>query len=198
MIDLFTAENAHTSGLYAKHGPAIVRGLGAVLWDDEGREYIDCTAGHGVANLGHAHPEVARAIAAQAERLITLPETYYNDRRAALMEKLAGLAPGLERIFFCNSGTEAVEAALKFARLSTGRSQVVAAMRGFHGRTMGALSATWNKNYRHPFEPLVPGFIHVPFNQSEALSQAVTGETATPIRLTCRLRSRSAASGGPC
>lgn len=180
-MDIFEIENQHTSGLYAKHPIAIVKGQGASLWDSTGREYIDCMGGHGVANLGHAHPAVAQAIAEQACTLVTLPETYYNDRRAALMEKMAGLVPGLTRMFFCNSGTEALEAALKFARLSTGRSEIVAAMRGFHGRTMGALSATWNKTYREPFEPLVPGFRHVPYNQVEALDEAVTGETAAVV-----------------
>ena len=85
------------------------------------------------------------------------------------------------RVFLCNSGTEAVEAALKFARLLTGRSEVVASMRGFHGRTMGALSATWEKKYREPFEPLVPGFSHIPYNDQAALSAAVTDKTAAVI-----------------
>jgi acetylornithine/LysW-gamma-L-lysine aminotransferase len=181
MESLFTAETAHTSGLYAKHPIALVRGQGAKLWDSQGREYIDCMAGHGVANLGHAHPAVAEAIAAQARTLITCPETFYNDRRAELMEKLTGLVPGLDRVFFCNSGAEAIEAALKFARLSTGRTGIVAAMRGFHGRTMGALSATWNKNYRQPFEPLVPGFTHVPYNNIAALQAAVDANTAAVL-----------------
>jgi acetylornithine/LysW-gamma-L-lysine aminotransferase len=181
MDRIFDLENRHTSGLYAKHSIAILKGQGATLWDSEGREYIDCMAGHGVANLGHAHPEVAQAIAEQACTLVTLPETYYNDRRAALMEVITGLVPGLDRVFFCNSGTEAIEAALKFARLSTGRAGIVAAMRGFHGRTMGALSATWNKTYREPFEPLVPGYSHVPYNNIEALDAAVTGDTAAVL-----------------
>ena len=181
MEDIFAVEEAHSSGLYAKHPLAIVRGEGAVLWDHTGKEYIDCTAGHGVANLGHAHPAVAQAIAQQASRLIPLPETYYNDQRAALMEKLGSLVPTLDRVFFCNSGTESVEAALKFARLSTGRTQFVAAMRGFHGRTMGALSATWNKSYRQPFEPLVPGYQHVPYNNLEALEGAVDDQTAAVL-----------------
>lgn len=181
MNDLFAMESAHSSGLYNKHPVAFVAGQGALLWDVQGNEYIDCTAGHGVANLGHAHPAVAQAIAAQAGRLITLPETFYNDRRAALAGRLGSLVPGLERVFFCNSGTEAVEAAIKFARLSTGRSGIVAAMRGFHGRTLGALSATWNKAYRQPFEPLVPGFSHVPYDNPAALEAAVSGETAALI-----------------
>jgi acetylornithine/LysW-gamma-L-lysine aminotransferase len=97
------------------------------------------------------------------------------------MRKLAQLIPGLDRVFLCNSGTESVEAAIKFARLSTGRKNVVAAMRAFHGRTYGALSATFNKKYREGFEPLVPGFNHVPYNNIEALSKAVTEETAAVI-----------------
>jgi len=181
MNELFEIESSHSSGVYAKHPIAIVRGEGARVWDTEGKEYIDCVAGHGVANLGHAHPAVAEAIAHQARRLITLHEAYYNDQRAALLGKLARMVPELDRVFLCNSGTEAVEAALKFARLSTGRSGVVAAMRGFHGRTMGALSATWNKHYREPFLPLVPGFSHVPFNNVEALEKAVDGDTGAVI-----------------
>jgi acetylornithine/LysW-gamma-L-lysine aminotransferase len=138
-------------------------------------------AGHGVANLGHAHPVVARAIAEQAGRLITCHEAFYNDRRAAAVERLARLCPGLDRVYLCNSGTEAVEGAIKFARLSTGRPGIVAAMRGFHGRTMGSLSATWNRHYREPFEPLVPAFRHVPFNQAGALETAVDGDTAAVL-----------------
>jgi acetylornithine/LysW-gamma-L-lysine aminotransferase len=181
MTDTFNLENQHTSGLYAKHAIVLAKGQGALLWDDQGKEYIDCMAGHGVANLGHAHPEIAKAIGDQASLLITCPETFYNDRRALLLERLGGLVPDLERVFLCNSGTEAVEAALKFARLSTGRTQIVAFMRAFHGRTMGALSATWNKNYRAPFEPLVPGFQHIPYNNPEALQEAITSETAAVI-----------------
>jgi acetylornithine/LysW-gamma-L-lysine aminotransferase len=107
---------------------------------------------------------------------------FYNDKRAALLERLIAIAPaGLERAFLCNSGAEAIEAALKFARLVTGRREVVATMRGFHGRTMGALSATWEKKYREPFEPLVPGFRHVAYNDLAALEAAVSGETAAVI-----------------
>jgi len=152
------------------------------LYDHGGREYIDCVAGQGVANLGHAHPAILEAIAKQSERLITCPEMFYNDSRAALVNRLAQVAPvGLNRSFLCNSGTEAVEAALKFARVSTGRQQVIAAMRGFHGRTFGSLSATWKKSFRQPFEPLVPGFTHVPYNKPERLEAAINDETAAVI-----------------
>lgn len=181
MEDIFTIETVHSSGLYAKHPIAFVRGQGASLWDEQGREYVDCMGGHGVANLGHAHPAIVHAIAQQSSRLISLPETFYNDARSALMEKICSLVPSLDRVFFCNSGTEAVEAALKFARLSTGRPKIVAIMRGFHGRTLGALSATWNRNYRAPFEPLIPEFVHAPYNNVQALEEMVDTSTAAVI-----------------
>ncbi|MGB9639515.1 MAG: aspartate aminotransferase family protein, partial [Anaerolineales bacterium] len=111
---------------------------------------------------------------------ITCPEMFYNDQRAAVQERLCQLA-NMQRVYLCNSGTEAVEAALKFARATTGRKNIVAAMRAFHGRTMGALSATHNKKYREPFEPLVPGFTHVPYNNLDKLSEAVNQDTAAVI-----------------
>ena len=181
MQNVIDIENKYSAGTYAKQDLVIVRGQGASLFSAEGEEYLDCTSGHGVANLGHAHPKVAAAIVEQASTLITLFESYPNDKRAALMQKMALLVPGLERVFFCNSGTEAVEAALKFARISTGQIEIVAAMRAFHGRTFGALSATFNKKYRQGFEPLVPGFSHVPYNKIEALEEVVTEETAAVI-----------------
>lgn len=178
-IDL---ENQHTSGVYPKRPVVIVRGEGARLWDDQGREYIDCVGGQGAANLGHANPYVAEAIAGQSRRLISCPEIFYNDRRAELLDKLTSIAPpGLTRAYLCNSGAEAVEAAFKFARLSTGRTEIVAMMRGFHGRTMGALSATWEKAYREPFAPLVPGFTHVPYDNLERAGAAITDRTAGVI-----------------
>ncbi|MFZ5822098.1 MAG: aspartate aminotransferase family protein [Chloroflexota bacterium] len=181
MQTIIDIENQYSAGTYAKQDLVIVRGQGASLFDIDGNEYLDCTSGHGVANLGHAHPKVAAAIAEQASTLITLFESFPNDKRAALMQKMAALVPGLERVFFCNSGTEAVEAALKFARISTARTKVVAAMRAFHGRTFGSLSATFNKKYRQGFEPLVPGFSHVSYNNIEALASAVDEGTAAVI-----------------
>jgi len=179
--EIIEIENRHTSGVYAKQTLTIVRGQGASLFDADGVEYLDCASGHGVANLGHAHPKIAEALYKQASALITLFESFPNDQRALLMEKLTALVPGLDRVFFCNSGTESVEAAFKFARISTGKKNIVAAMRAFHGRTYGSLSATFNKKYREGFEPLVPGFSHVPYNNIEALDKAVTDETAAVI-----------------
>jgi LysW-gamma-L-lysine/LysW-L-ornithine aminotransferase len=179
--EIIEIEAKHSSGVYAKQPLVFVRGQGASLFDSEGVEYLDCAAGHGVANLGHAHPKVAEAIYRQASRLITLFETFPNDQRAELVQKITSLVEGLDRVFLCNSGTESVEAAFKFARISTGRKNIVAAMRAFHGRTYGSLSATYNKKYRDGFEPLVPGFCHVPYNNIDALDKAVTPETAAVI-----------------
>ncbi len=180
--DLIRAEDAHTSGLYTKRGIVLVRGNGATVYDSEGREYIDCVGGQGMANLGHGNAAVANAIAEQARRLASCTELFYNDRRAELYDVLAGiLPPSLDRFFLCNSGTEAVEGALKFARASTKRTGIVATMRGFHGKTMGALSATWGPEYRDLFGPLVPDFSHVPFNKPEALDAAITERTAAFI-----------------
>ena len=161
----------------------IVRGLGAEVWDETGRRYVDCMAGQGSANLGHCHPAVVRAVQEQAARLLSCPATLANDARAALLRRLAEVTPpGLDRFFLCNSGTEAVEAAIKAARLTTGRPGIVAARRGFHGRTLGALSATWERAYREPFEPLVPGVRFVPFDDVPAL-EAVIDETVGLVLL---------------
>jgi len=181
-VSIMDLEARYTSGVYPKRELAIVRGLGAQVWDEAGRAYIDCVGGHGVAIVGHCNPAVVEAIRQQAGRLITCPEIFYNDVRAQLLERLVAIAPdGLGRAYLCNSGAEAIEAAIKFARLSTGRPGIVAAMRGFHGRTLGALSATWEPKYRDPFLPLVPGFSHVPYNKLEALEQAVDENTAAVL-----------------
>ncbi|TMC43848.1 MAG: aspartate aminotransferase family protein [Chloroflexi bacterium] len=180
--DVIAAEEAHTSGLYTKRGIVLVRGDGATVYDSEGREYIDCVGGQGMANIGHGNAAVADAIAQQARTLASCTELFYNDRRAELYDVLARiLPPSLDRFFLCNSGTEAVEGALKFARAATTRTGIVAAMRGFHGKTMGALSATWGPEYRDLFGPLVPDFSHVPFNKPEALDAAITDRTAAFI-----------------
>jgi acetylornithine/LysW-gamma-L-lysine aminotransferase len=180
--EIIAAESAHTSGVYPKRPIAIVRGEGARLWDADGREYIDCVGGQGAANLGHANPAVVAAIREQAGTLISCPEIFYNDQRAAYLAELTAVLPeGLDRVFLCNSGAEAIEGALKLARLLTGRPNVVATVRGFHGRTMGALSATWEPKYREPFMPLLPGFAHVPYDKLGALDAAVNDETAAVL-----------------
>lgn len=179
--EIIAQEDRHESGLYAKQPIVLVRGEGARVWDADGREYIDCVGGHGVAIVGHANPAVIQTIAEQAHQLMVCSEGFYNDQRAELLAELARIAPPLGRAFLCNSGAEAVEAALKFARLSTGRTKFVAAMRSFHGRTFGALSATWRREYREPFAPLVPGFSFVPYNDLAAMATAVDEGTAAVI-----------------
>ena len=157
----------------------IVRGEGAALFGADGRRYVDLGATHGVGNLGACRPEVVRAIQEQAGRLIYLGSGYANPVREAFVDRLLRrLPPGFARVFLSNSGTEAIEAAIKIARSATGRPKVVAARRGFHGRTLGALSATWRKELREPFEPLVPGFEHVTYNDVAALEAAVDERTA--------------------
>jgi len=179
---IISAESAHTSGVYPKRPIAIVRGEGARLWDADGREYIDCVGGQGAANLGHANPAVVAAIREQAGTLISGPEIFYNDQRAAYLGELTAVLPeGLDRVFLCNSGAEAIEGALKLARLLSGRPNVVATVRGFHGRTMGALSATWEPKYREPFMPLLSGFAHVPYDKLDALDAAVSESTAAVL-----------------
>ncbi len=173
-------EQQYAFEVYPKRDLVIVRGDGATLWDDRGNEYIDCTAGIGVANVGHCNPAVRAAIESQAGMLITCPGIFYNDARARAMERLVSVAPeNLTRVFLSNSGTEAMEAAIKFARLTTGKNGFVSAMRGFHGRSMGALSATFK--YREEFEPLIPGHRFAPFNNLDKLTAAMDEDTAAVI-----------------
>lgn len=179
-IDL---EERHGSGAYGGWPITLVRGEGSRIWDTEGNEYLDFATGIGVASIGHGNPSLQQAVSDQAGLLMAAHNGYYsNDIRAQFLEKLISISPeGLERVFLCNSGTEAVEGAIKLARAHTGRTQIVAAMRSFHGRTLGSLSATWNKTLREPFEPLVPGFTHVPFGNKEVLAEAINEETAAII-----------------
>ena len=135
---------------------AMVRGEGCWIWDDEGRQYLDLTASYGVAPLGHAHPALLAAINAQAGKLIALSSNFFNDRRAELLALLrARLPEHFAHFYLCNSGTEANEAALKFAFLANRRRGWVALKRSFHGRTLGALATTWNPSFRETFAPLL-------------------------------------------
>jgi putrescine aminotransferase len=152
---------------------------GALVWDVHGRAYIDCACGPAIFNIGHRHPRVLAAVREQLDRMPMSVRTMPSAPQAALAERLAALTPGdLTYAFFCNSGAEAVEGAIKLARLATGRPGIVAMQGGFHGKTLGALSATGRDYYRQPFEPLVPGFTHVPFGDAEALEAALRPDTA--------------------
>ena len=172
-------ERTYELGVYSRRDIVLVRGRGARLFDENGREYIDCAANVGVSNIGHGNEAVARAVHDQYLTLGNCYSMFYNPVRARLAQKLASLAPGnLNKVFFCNSGAEANEAAIKFARASTGRPEIIAAMRGFHGKTMGALAATWGPEYQKPFAPMLPGLKHVPYNNFAKLETAVGGNTA--------------------
>jgi predicted acetylornithine/succinylornithine family transaminase len=174
-VDARSLHERYELDVYGKRGIALVRGRGARLWDDEGREYIDCIGGHGALNLGHAHPDLLEAMQAQAAELMFAPGAFYHEERARLMSRLVELAPrSLKRVFFCNSGTESVEAALKLARLSTGRSGVLSFKRSFHGRTFGALSASFQPKQHEMFAPLLPGARFAPFNDVDSLRPALT------------------------
>ncbi len=175
-------EATYALPLYAKKEIVLVRGENARVWDSGGRSYLDCVAGHGTMNVGHGNGAVVRAVQAQAARLMACSNTFYNDVRAQFLARLAALAPpGLDRIFLCNSGSEAVEAALKLARLATGRTRFVSAHQAFHGRTMGSLSATHNALYRDGFGPLIEGFSFVPYNDAAAMDGAIDERTAGVI-----------------
>ncbi len=172
-------EQKYELAVYPRRDIVLVSGKGARLFDDQGQEYIDCASNVGVSNIGHGHATVAKAVYEQYLTLGNCYSMFYNPVRARLAEKLVDLAPGnLNRVFFCNSGAEANEAALKFARSSTGKPEIVACMRGFHGKTMGALAATWGPEYQKPFAPMLPGLKHVPYNNFEKLEAAAGEQTA--------------------
>ena len=182
MTNFIELEKAYEFDVYPKRDLVLVRGKGAKVWDADGKEYIDCVGGHGVANIGHCNERLIAAIERQSRQLISCSMTFYNDTRARFLEKLLSIAPqNLKRAFLCNSGTEAVEAAIKFARFTSKKKEFITAMRGFHGRTMGSMSATFNPEYRKDFEPVVPGFKYVPFNNFDKLKDAVTEDTAAII-----------------
>jgi acetylornithine/LysW-gamma-L-lysine aminotransferase len=180
--DITTTEDAHTSGAYPKRPLAIVRGEGVYAYDADGNRYIDATSGQGVALLGHSHPAIVQAVSEQAATVITCPEIFYNDRRAELYTLLTEILPDeINRFFLCNSGAEANEGALKVARLLTKRGGVVAAMRGFHGRTMGALSMTWNPKYSKQFNGWTMDVNHIPYNNLDAAAEAIDENTAAVV-----------------
>lgn len=165
---------------YGRQPLVLESGSGCMVHDIDGNEYIDCVAGIAVNNVGHSHPKLVEAIKKQAEKLMHVSNIYYTVPQAELAEKLVQLT-GMSRVFFCNSGTEAVEAAMKLARAKTGKTEFVAVEHAFHGRTMGALSLTYKEMYRAPFKPLVQEEKFVPSNDAQAVADAITGKTAAVI-----------------
>ena len=184
--DIRARESQHVLQTYKRQPIAFVKGRGAWLYDDTGREYLDFVSGIGVTSLGHAHPELAAAIADQASTLLHTSNLYFHPFQAEAAARLTALS-GLARAFFCNSGTEANEACLKFARRywhtqgATGRTGFVAIKGGFAGRTMGALSVTWDEHYRRPFMPLVEPVTFLDPTAPDAVAAAIDDSTAAVI-----------------
>lgn len=155
---------------------------GVVITDNDGKEYIDCLGGYGVFSLGHRHPRVVEAVKAQIDCMPMSSKVLFNKPMADLAEIMAKITPGdLQYSFFGNSGTEAVEGALKLARAHTGRNKIVSTVNSFHGKTLGALSATGRDLFRDPFQPLLSGFVHAPFGDAAAITKIIDTDTAAVI-----------------
>ena len=185
--DVIAVEADHLLQVYRRSRVVFERGRGCRLFDAEGRPYLDLLSGIGVASLGHANPRLADALATQARELLHTSNLYFHPLQGELASRLATLS-GMPRSFFCNSGTEAMEACLKFARKfwhaqegTPRRTEFVALEHSFHGRTMGSLSVTWDDHYRAPFAPLVPGVQFVPMDDPNALKAAVSSATAAVV-----------------
>lgn len=167
-------EDNYLGTLYQRFPVNVARGKGARVWDVNGKEYVDCMGGYGVALVGHCNDRVVEAIKKQAETLITAHMSVYNETRLEFMKKMAQVAPpGLTKMFFTNSGAESVEAALKFARKFTGKPGVIAMSGAYHGKTFGALSVTYNEKYRKAFMPLLEGVKFVSYGEPAKLEEAI-------------------------
>jgi predicted acetylornithine/succinylornithine family transaminase len=176
--EIITLFEKHVIPNYTRVPCALVRGEGSRVWDAEGNEYLDLFPGWGVNGLGHCHPRVVEAVRKQAGELLHVPNNFYIREQGLLAERMSALSGMDGRLFFCNSGAEAAEGAIKLARLhSEGNYRIVTADRSFHGRTFAAASATGQPKYREGFTPTVDGFLHVPYNDLEAMRAAVDDET---------------------
>ncbi|UCB53941.1 MAG: acetylornithine transaminase [Thiotrichales bacterium] len=178
------SDNQHLMTTYASMEVTFDRGEGAILWDTDGKQYLDALAGIAVCGLGHAHPAITAAVSEQAARLIHTSNLYRIENQQLLADELCRLS-GLDRVFFSNSGAEANEAAIKIARMfgsSDGISSpaIIVTENSFHGRTMATLSATGNRNVQAGFEPLVQGFIRAPFNSIEAI-ESIAGNSSNVV-----------------
>jgi acetylornithine/LysW-gamma-L-lysine aminotransferase len=175
-------EDNFLGNLYQRFPVTIEKGLGARVWDINNKEYIDCMGGYGVALVGHRNPRVVSAIKSQLDKIITVHTSLYNKTREEFLENLIKVSPkGLTQVHLGNSGTEAVEAAIKFARKFTGKSGMIAMNGSYHGKSMGSLSVTFNPKYRKSFMPLVEKVTFTPFGDIEALKSKIDKDTSFVI-----------------
>jgi LysW-gamma-L-lysine/LysW-L-ornithine aminotransferase len=171
-------EDQFMGNIYQRFPVTIERGVGAHVWDLSGKEYIDCMGGYGVALVGHCNPRVVKALKAQLDKIITVHSSLYNKTREEFLEKLIKISPpALSQVYLNNSGTEAIEAAIKFARKFTGKKGMIAMNGSYHGKSFGSLSITFNPKYRKAFEPLLSDVSFTPFGDIEALKSAITPDT---------------------
>jgi acetylornithine/LysW-gamma-L-lysine aminotransferase len=180
--EVMEIEDKYLAKAYAKRPVVLTRGEGVFVWDINGRKYLDFTGNYGVCLVGYSRPEIIQAVKEQMEKLSFCHGSYYNDARAEFLKRMFQIAPKeLTKALLVNSGAEAVECAIKLARKYTGKPEIIAMMGGFHGKTMGALSATWKKKYKEPFQPLIPDFKHVPRYNIQKIREAITEKTAAVI-----------------
>ena len=176
------SEDIYLGNLYQRFPINISKGKGAIVWDVSGKEYIDCMGGYGVALVGHCNDRVINAIKNQADNLVTCHMSVYNNIRLKFLQKMSKISPKeLSKVFFSNSGAEAVEAALKFSRKYTGKKGVIAMTGGYHGKTFGALSVTYNEKYRKSFQPLLEGVKFVPYNNPSKIEDSLDNSIGTVI-----------------
>jgi acetylornithine/LysW-gamma-L-lysine aminotransferase len=177
------AEDSFLANVYQKFPIHIMKGKGAIVYDEKGYKYIDCMGGYGVSIIGHCHPRVIEAIHKQSKKILTCHSSFYNEKRSELLKKLIQISPPtLERVFLSNSGAESIECALKVAAKYTGRKEIVSMIRGYHGKTLGALSATWNPKYRKAFQSfLIPHVKFIPHGSLKKAKQTISDKTAAVI-----------------
>jgi len=178
--EIMRLDKEYVMQTYGRQPIAIKKGIGTVVWDAEGKSYIDCLAGIAVNNVGHTHPKVVEAICKQAKKLIHTSNLYYTQEQVELAKLLIEISPH-DLAFFCNSGAEAVEGSIKLARKYTGKGEIIAMKNSFHGRTITALSATGQKKYQKGFSPLTPGFNHVPYGDIDAVADNINKNTAAVL-----------------
>ena len=178
--EIIEMDSKYVMQTYGRHKIALVKGKDSVVWDAEGNSYIDCVAGIAVNNIGHANPKVGEAICNQVKKLIHTSNLYYTEEQVTLAKLLTEVSPH-QKAFFCNSGAEANEGAIKLARKHTGKGEIITMENSFHGRTITTITATGQLKYQKGFEPLTPGFKYVPYGDAEAVQETIGPGTAAVL-----------------